>query len=240
MCHLVNILIRAVCWMFAAFLLVLSPESTFAQKENNPYGNFHLGIAPFRSLELVNPGVEVAFAWQYSSKWATGISATYLTDLFGTAIFEDYNGYRVGVEQRWFWFQKRSWFRLFGSLELVHHYSTFQRTATFYTPEYMNDPSSADEVQYFEETFGIRRQMFNVSPRVGIQVMISSWLYLEAAGGWGIKYRNIRHIDRQADARNEYNPDANPVWPGLRRIGVREGNAWHITLPVHARIGVRF
>lgn len=162
-----------------------------------------------------------------------------MTDLFDIGQFDEFRGMRVGIEQKWF-FIRHDIFRVYTGLELAYHNSFFDYTEEFFIPE--EDPENLPyepEYTHFQETFEVQKAIFNISPRVGIQAFFGRFV-LEGAFGIGIKHRNAQHPDRQTPLEYRYDPNSNPVFPGLASISSRESESWTLTIPTHAKIGFTF
>jgi hypothetical protein len=224
---------------YTVFLLVSMYGAIFtgglkAQTENH---HFLIKTSPVRMIDPVNPGFELGLEVVYSPKFSTHVSGTAMTNLVGAGIYEEYSGYRLALEQKWYFF-RREYFRLFTALEFAYMNSTFQHTDEFRIP--LDDLYTYHyeyPYEHFTETYAIHKEIFNISPRYGIQAIFGR-LVLEGGVGIGIKYREVRHVDRITSLDYLHNPNANPVFPGLRPLGSKENTRWTLAIPVHLKIGI--
>lgn len=81
------------CYKLILFLAFLSSSFIAYGQDSLSYKN-QFKFAPVNMVNLINPGVKLAYELRHSQKFATQVSKVYLRDIFGSSPYKDYRGYR--------------------------------------------------------------------------------------------------------------------------------------------------
>ncbi|WP_343700434.1 hypothetical protein [Chitinophaga sp.] len=212
------------------FLLLTTPLAAQKFYEHKYRNNFNFSVL---SLMADNPGFEFGYERKYGN-WSTLVTYTILSDAAAlpgfrgkpdTAYFGHYGGYRVSLEQRYFFPQQRV---------LMPYLSLF---GSWLKSEYIISDRFGPNPGYLD-TFAVNRANLVISPRFGIQIHLNR-LLIDTGVGFGLKWRQTRNTGRQNPADK---PSPNLIYsiiPILPRDG-KEIEGLNISFPVNVRLAFQF
>ncbi len=161
------------------FIFSIFPYILSAQDNSGFYKN-QIKFSPVRLVDLFNPGIELSYERLYSKRFSTQVSGSYDIDLFGVFGFHAFHGYRLSVEEKYF-FEPTGMRRKYISLDLVlnnNHYNN----------ELQYIDTTSNEVK--SEGFTIYRKTFSINLKYGRQIILNRFI-IDWCAGIGVKQRNV-------------------------------------------------
>lgn len=193
-----------------------------------------LKFSPLRLLDIYNPGLELSYERIFEKRYSTQLSVTYLNDgLFlnvtGISTYQDFKGLRISLEEKYF-IKPYKYFKKYFSGEFIfyqaniHDIMSFGSESTYYY----------DSLAY-KDSITINKKMLTFNVKFGVQLQVKHFI-LELSGGIGIKYKDIRHVER-------LNPDDYMQRP--RHLtgdasALEEGNRYAVNFPLNIKLGYLF
>ena len=161
------------------FIAIVFPLFVSAQNNSGFYKN-QIKFSPFRVIDLSNTGMEISYERMHSEKFSTQFSYTFDKDILGFFPFDNFRGYRLSVEEKYF-FKSVPKYRKYVSVDLV-----------------LNNNKYTDEISYRDSVLGgigkerflIHRKTFSVNIKYGKQFLLKRFI-IDGCIGAGIKWRNI-------------------------------------------------
>ncbi len=227
--------------MFRITILLILIFSSFLvmSQERMQVLNYQLKLSPIRLVDPINPGFELSLERSFKGSWSTQVSVAYIADLFKTATyFEQMNGYRFGLEQKYFVLNTRI-VRPYAAVEAIFYHVTFKASEKFENNQLFLNEEGYEERRYrsYTDTFSVYKNTFTLNTKIGVQVLLNS-LVLEAYVGLGLKYRAVEHGDRQYPEDKLVRYD---TWiPSPKLMAVSEGRYFTLSVPLNVKIGYRF
>ena len=201
--------------------LIIVPFIVAGQNSNINYRN-QLKLSVFRTINILNPGVEISYERLYGSKLSTQFSAGIATNVIGKP-FEELQGYNIALEEKYFISRKsKSW----KYISLVLNHSDIK---------YQERTSGVDTVTNLTivDTFTIARKTTSLAFKYGIQFYKKHFV-LDINLGAGLKYRTVKHYDRTL----EYKGPREPF--DLHRAANVERTGFAFHFPINIQLGYRF
>lgn len=211
--------------------LILLTASFFSLKRSSaqaPYKN-RTNILNFSPLRLVDPlhsGVEIGYEKLYGH-FSTQVFAAHLFRSAFNETYTNYNGFRLGAEQKYFLPLRPN---KYISAETSYLLNRFETVGLFRH----DSTNTANEFQY-RDSIRLRRQIIALNLKYGQQVNFRR-LVFDLSWGLGLRYRNIQHKDK--------------ILPGDKLVGPRHPNIHHyansekknltLNIPMNMRIGFSF
>ncbi|MBO9152810.1 hypothetical protein ACFOTA_11375 [Chitinophaga sp. GCM10012297] len=216
-------------------LLLLACTVAHAQQTVNDriFDKHHqLKLSVMAQLDPVNPGWDLSYEFQYAKRWASQVNYTWLTDHIlayatnrGEPPYISLEGRRIGIEQKFFYPEKRSVrVREYFGLNL-----NYLETRTVSKP----DLKSKLEPGVFIPPAGTRstdRYVFSTNFKFGFEIPLWRGFLLDMSGGPGIKYREVTNTYSNPDITealvewdilNRYNPTKE--WTGTFTFDIKIG-----------------
>lgn len=211
--------------------LVFSGGLVFGQSDALFYKN-QLKISPVRIIDLVNPGIELGYERRHSQMFSTQIALAYMKDFIGVGTFDEFEGFRVSLEEKKFLDNNVSRPKYI-SLELVYSSTNFQDESRFGYEDPWSEPL-ADTYNYLD-SYSASKRMIILNLKAGFQIIIKR-LAFDISTGLGLKYKNIDHDDRLVpDDKMERPRHFNAFY-----YASAEGKKITANLPINFKIGWGF
>lgn len=201
----------------------------------NQYKNI-IKTTPLKLIDLVNPGMELSYEQPTGRSFSTQIMASYLLPYSLIDAANDFNpgikGFRGSIEEKYY-IEQSAPIGMYFSAEFNYLTNRYRGNWTFQDKD--ADPVMVDYASAYEDTFGIRKQLYNFHFKVGYQ-----WIYrrlaFECYAGLGVRYRNVTHFDR----KNPADIMVRPRHPNVYYSSNSEGKRWTASVPANMRIGWTF
>ena len=160
-------------------VFIILPHLLSAQGKSG-FPKNQIKFSPLRLVDLYNPGVELSYEQLYAKRFSTQVSVSYGIDIFGMFAFHAFHGYRLSVEEKYF-FEPAGTHRKYMSFDMVWNYNHYN-----------------NELQYIDTTnneiksdgFTIYRKTFSINLKYGKQIVLNRFI-IDWCAGIGIKQRNI-------------------------------------------------
>ena len=192
--------------------------SAFGQLDNK-FKN-QIKLTPPKMIEYLNQGIELNYERSHATKFASELSAAYIVNIITSGNF---TGFRIGVEEKRFlsWRKKtRSYF----STQLVYNNSSLKEL------EYLGSDTTTNRSNIPPYKIVKKTAAFNL--KLGFEYMHKHFVF-EYFFGFGIKYREVKHIDRKY-------PYPKRAIADFFYEAKAEGTSWVINLPTSFKIGYIF
>ncbi len=243
---------------FTGFLIDLVNEKRFAYPKTlyidlNEVGNTYLTdqpivkvypeikgifkIAPLKTLNVVNPMLELSYEWPSNPDFSSQVSAAYI---FPMSVW-DYNsgdinpnmrGFSISLEEKYY-LTRPSPNGLYLGFELSYLNNNFDRMYFF------EDENIADTSDYYDysyrDSIHIKKHAFSMNLKLGYQ-FFAKHLSFDIYVGFGARFKDVQHFDR-------IKPDDVFAWPrhpNIFYISDEEGKYWTVSLPLNFKIGWTF
>lgn len=183
--------------------------------------------SPIRLLDLVNPGVELSYERFYAKHYSSQVSLSYLKDFFKVTPFNNYKGFRISFEEKYF-INKLATYRPYYAGELI------------YLKTYYNDVSSyikdtALRTPEYNDTFSIAKQTLTFNVKYGVQMVVKKFV-LDICAGIGVKYKMSKR-----SGINDINAyEVPPRHFNTYYLASKNGNYFTFNLPICIKIGFVF
>jgi hypothetical protein len=209
------------------YLLVTIHLLVNAQINREP--NNQLKFAPLRLIDPVHSGFEISYEKRYNDRFSTQGIAGYLTKGIFNNDYKNYKGYRLGIEQKYFYTLRRGPERYL-SVELITQKNSFNTVGGFDHDSTNTSPSFT-----YKDTITIRRKATIFNVRLGRQLVI--WhLVADISIGIGVRFRTVIHEGK--------------IYPGDKLIAPRHPNVHYeanrekrdaaLNIPMNIRLGFTF
>jgi hypothetical protein len=185
--------------------------------QQHPYKN-QLKVSPLRAIDLVNPGLELTYERRFSNTLSAEFSGAYMTALIMPEELRGYKGYRLSFGPKYFMERTE-----YASPEFAYHKVTFDEVIIGF--DSMGNRLPPD-------SFLIKKKMISINIRYGKQFYFNHFM-IDLAFGFGFKYRNVQHVDRNV----EY---LAPRHPNIYYSAKEERKDWTMNFPVQFKVGYRF
>jgi hypothetical protein len=203
-------------------LTLLLPVFVFAQHDTVLYKNV-ISVAPLRLIDPDNSGIELAFEHRHKPAHSTQLIAAYMTPAFSKQPrWQQYNGFRLGIDQRYY--IRQTHFSMFGAAGVV-----LNKTNFLYAGNYMHETNSTQTY----DTVHLHKNNFILNLTYGGQVPVFRRFVFDFSTGIGLKYRQIKQ-DEPGTLMSR-----NTDWMDFEAF-YREGHMWGVTFPFIIRLGYRF
>jgi hypothetical protein len=177
-------------------------------------------LALFRTIDVVNPGIEVSYERRQSFRLGTEVSVASMRNLFLSG--ERYKGYRLSVEEKYF-VGKLSSVHLYLSGQLVYNNSELKN--------YENTGYDTLSRAFVTENFRIVKQTAAFNVKYGYEIMAGHFV-IDVSCGLGLKYRKVKHY-------NQKYPMVQREWD-IYYSSVQEGTSWVFNMPFTIKFGYSF
>jgi len=204
--------------------------------EYTPYSRKNiLKITPLKTINFVNPGLELGFEWLNSQKFSSQFSATYIFPMSVWDIKEkfipDMKGFALSLEEKYY-LNRHAPNGIYLGLEFGYLNNKYNAIYDF---EDSNTPDSLYYIAGYSDSIFIKKQTYSLNLKLGYQQIIKR-LSFEIFLGLGVRYKDVRHFDR-------IKPEdvfASPIEPNIYYIADMEGKYWTISIPINFKIGWTF
>lgn len=200
---------------------IIVPFIAISQNSEINYKN-QLKLSASRTINILNPGVEISYERLYGNKLSTQFLAGIATNVIGNP-FERLRGYNIALEEKYFISKKnKSWEYL--SAALNHSDIKYQERT-----------SGVDTITNLTivDSFTIARKTTSLAFKYGIQYYNRRFV-LDINLGAGVKYRTVQHYDRTF----EYQGPREPF--DLHRADNVERTGFAFHFPLNIQLGYRF
>ena len=175
-------------------------------------------LSVFRIADPSNPGIELNYERSHSRKFSSELTIAYMDNIVRSGNY--FEGFRVGFEEKRFLKTRIQDTRVYLSSQLVYNNSSLK-----HVDNYGYDSSTRT---YINAPFRIQKQTISVNVKIGIEFFLGHFV-LDYYTGLGVKYREIKHIDRKYP------------FPESRGWNFNfEGSSWNINLPGSIKFGYCF
>ncbi len=207
---------------------------TFGQDDSLLFKN-QLKFSPLRVIDFINPGFEMSYERSFSKLSSTQLSVGYMADPFHFTPFQNTNGYRLALEEKFFKRIGRK-SKTYFSAELVYYHLHFENSDARWK---FNPPDSTTIVPYKDVTY-YRKYTTTFNLKYGVQYNLNKHLVLDFCVGFGVRYYNVKKF-------HPIIPNELPVEPtGLispfdfYNVASTPGHHFSATLPFNIKIGFAF
>ena len=192
---------------------------TVGQQPGINYKN-QIKLTPPKMIDYLNQGIELNYERSYARKFASELSAAYMANIITTGNFK---GFRIGVEEKRF-LSQGSKTRGYFSTQLVYNNSALKES------EYLGFDTSTNRNNI--PPYKIVKKTAAINLKLGFEYMHRHFVF-DYFFGFGIKYREVKHIDRKY-------PFPKPAIADFFYDTKAEGTSWVINLPTSFKIGYIF
>lgn len=209
------------------FLMLILQQTGVAQQKGGDYKH-QVKISPFRLLDPVHSGIEIGYERKHSPRYSTQFSATFFMRSIYNRAYENYKGYRLGVEEKYFFTNRTR--KIYLSAEAVYQKNSFHTMVGFIHDSTITSPSFR-----YTDSVKIKRRAVIFNIRTGRQFMIRQ-LVTDVSIGIGVRFRKVIY-------EGKINPDDEPIGsrhPNIHYEANREKNDAAFNLPINLRIGFMF
>jgi len=206
---------------FLILTLIIVPFVAAGQNSETNYRN-QLKLSASRTINILNPGVEISYERLYGNKLSIQFSTGIATNVIGKP-FEKLQGYNIALDEKYFLSEKsKSW----KYISLVLNHSDIK---------YHERISGVDTITNLTvvDTFTIARKTTSLAFKYGIQFYKKHFV-LDINLGAGLKYRTVKHYDRTF----EYKGPREPF--DLHRAANVERTGFAFHFPINIQLGYRF
>lgn len=198
-----------------------------------------LKITPLKIVADFNPSIELSYERRTGKHFSTQLIASYLIPVGLAQLAYDYDafkpnnkGFRIALEEKYYTLGSAP-AGPYWALELDYLKNKYRDRAYFGDKFPYSD--SLKPYRNYADSFGIKRQTFNINLKFGCQ-FVRKHITVDAYVGLGIRYRDVTHFDR-------INPEdemESPRHPNVPYNLSREGKYWTVSVPLNVRVGWAF
>src|SRR5215203_797665 len=211
--------------LFCFLLLILSASSILAQKDIPVWKN-QLKLSPFRTIDLVNPGIEVSYERRQNARFSTQLSLGLMKDIFNLMHFTNYAGTRISLEEKFF---PRG-----GSSNQYYSIEAAYLNVRYKTNSYFIQDTALRTPQY-NDSFQVAKQTFAVNFKYGVEIPLKRFV-IDISAGLGLKCKAIERKDiLDPKAYEVTSRDLNAY-----DLANKEGNYVTVNVPFNVRFGYIF
>ena len=208
-------------------LITLHTITAKCQHNSSTYKN-QVKVSPFRLLDPVHSGIEISYERKHAANFSAQFSATYFIKNNFAHDYEDYKGYRFGIEEKYFFpYRIRN---IYLSAEAVYQKNSFNTIAAF-----DHDSTATTRFFTYSDSIKIKRRAAIINVRTGRQFKAGRFV-ADISIGIGVRFRKVVHEGKI------YPGDKLPVprHPNIPYEANREKNDAAFNLPMNIRIGFMF
>lgn len=216
----------------AGFLLL--PFTLQAHDSTMVYPKHQVKFNPLKPFGLVNPGFELGYERRLGTRFATHVSAAYLTNTFQLAPYEAYSGYRIIAEQKYIFSEPHDNLWYYPSISFVYNSMNILDVDAFVDALTVAYPSYSNPNSYLD-TFTVQKQTYSLNANFGLVIPVQRFL-VDVAAGVGIKYRYVTHTGRI----NPNDKMVTPRHPSIYTIATNEAQHFAPNLLISIRIAYSF
>ncbi len=193
--------------------------------EEAPLPQNRLSLSLLKSLDIVNPGIDLAWEHLTGTRSSVQINAGIMKDLIGVTPFEKYRGFTAGIERKFFKPVKKKNICPYYALNL-----------SFFKVKY-DDQSNyrLNSNPPYLDTFSVDKKIISFSGKTGWQI-VSHRFFMDLGIGLGIKYKSTT----RSGVENLNAVEQKPIDPNVYYSASKAGNSWLPTIPISIRIGILF
>ena len=208
-------------------LAVAIVNTAVAQQTERLYFN-QVKLSPFRFIDPVFSGVELAYQRRHGQLASQVSIGKFFTTVLNSA-YNNYDGYRIGAEERYFFKNKHDQERYL-SLELVHQFNSFSGSFRF-----THDSTTTSPSFLYNDSITIRRSISIINFKFGKEVFLGRFVF-DFSIGLGLRIRNVAHEDKL------YPGDKMlfPRHPNIHYHANAEKNDVALNMPYNIRVGFIF
>jgi hypothetical protein len=190
-----------------------------------PLPHNRLSLSLLKPLDVVNPGIDLAWEHMTGTRSSVQLNAGIMKDLIGVTPFEKYRGFIAGIERKFFKPVKK---------KNIHPYLALN--LSFFKVKY-DDQSNyrLNSNPPYLDTFSVDKQAISFTGKTGWQI-VSHRFYLDLGIGLGIKYKSTK----RSGVENLNAVEQKPIDPNVYYSASKAGNSWLPTIPVNIRFGILF
>lgn len=174
------------------FLAILGGVFKVYGQDSSLYSS-QIKFAPVKMINLINPGVKLAYELRHSQKFATQVSGVYLRDFFGSSPYKDYRGYKFLLEEKFYHGQRRAFSR-YVSLETGYYKAKMLNKTIFVPVAIETDDDLYYESQY-EDQYNLKRDGVITNAKYGMVFLIKRFT-IDLSFGIGTTIHRIDHSNR--------------------------------------------
>lgn len=190
-------------------------------------------FTPFRTIDFVNPAIEIVYERRTSNAFSTQFT---LLGLLSQNFYDedklDGFGYRVGIEERYY-HKNMAPSGFYYALEASFMKKDYFSNIVFQKNSEIKD--AYGKYDTYEENVLVYKRLFDVNFKLGYQIIIKNFV-LDGFVGLGIRHRNVTHQNRS----NYEDLMQRPRHPNVHYDKNLEGKRFGISLPLNIRIGYSF
>lgn len=209
-------------------ILIISHSGFLFGQDNNLFKSNQIKFSPLKIIDPINPGIELSFEKFYANRYSSQVSIGYMKSIFKTESFDNYNGIRISVEEKYF--QKmNARHRTYVSTELVYLKVNYSTSALFVKDTALRTPAYGD-------SFSVSKQTMTANLKYGIQIPFFKNYIIDLSTGIGIKYK----MAKRSGLLDENAYERTAIDPNIYDMANAEGNYLTFSLPVTVRVGFIF
>lgn len=203
--------------VFITFIIIGFSTFAAAQPDTTILKN-QIKLSVYRIVDPANPGIELNYERSHTTKFSSELTVAYMGNIVGSGNY--FEGFRIGFEEKRFVKTRISDTRVYLSNQVVYNNSSLKNV-----DNYGYDSTSRT---YINAPFRIAKRTLAFNVKIGGQFFLGHFV-IDYCTGLGIKYKEIKHIDRK------YPLPESRGW----NFNI-EGSSWNINLPGSIKIGYRF
>ena len=184
-------------------------------------------ISPLRLIDEFNPGLELSYERIYANKFSTQIAIGYMKPLVGISANTDYNGWRYGIEEKYF-INLSTRERSYWSFDAVYLKVNYNNEGIFQQDTALNSPE-------YKDTYHINKRTFAFNINRGMQIPLNHFV-VDLSLGIGIKYK----MTERTGLEDIHSIESTSRHPNFYDMANRVGNYFTISIPLNVRIGYQF
>ena len=212
-------------------ICVCAPVWIFAQQA--VWKKNQIKFVPTKTLNILNPGLGFSYQRNYG-RFASQISGTYLTDVWGTSYRDKLKGYGYGFEEKYFFpiaFKKFP--RVFISSELGYLNFSYIRNSQNFVP--VNEYGKEDEQNSYVQNLDLNRQSIILNIRGGMEFKFKQ-IVVDWSPGFGIVHHNVQHLNK----RNSTDSWVSSYEDFMGILTEQEGKYFVMNFTVSIKVGYMF
>ena len=190
-----------------------------------PLPQNRLSLSLLKPLDVVNPGIDLAWEHMTGTRSSLQLNAGIMKDLIGVTPFEKYRGFMAGIERKFFKPVKK---------KNIHPY--FALNLSFFKVKYDDESNyTLNSNPPYLDTFSVDKQAISFSGKAGWQIR-SNRFFLDLSFGFGFKYKSTS----RSGVNNPGAMELKPLDPNVYFSANKPGKSILPAIPVNIRFGVLF
>jgi hypothetical protein len=191
-------------------------------------------ISALKLVGMTNAALEITYERKTGKGFATQIMASWLLPSsgvhWGNDLHPNTRGFRTSVEEKYYFFWKKTNPRSYVALEANYMWSRYENIARF-------GPSSwSDSINLnYEDTFKVHKQTLSINVKWGYHLVVKHFSF-DFYAGIGYRYKWVSHHDRI----NPLDPAEGTRHPNIYLTDMEAGNRSALSIPLGIRLGYAF